>query len=170
MPLLIRKFSNLDAANILLRGGIIGGRDIVSAASRGGATLTGSSPQASAQSALYLHGLTLIFTTPNETVTFASSPTNAQVPITLATAIAQIHAQTTGIKAQLIDGRMAFVDEDASAIVALSDAGTANAIFGYGNTAVSGVLYGAPGEAAPALVSASAVANSNTYLVVTDEA
>ena len=171
MALQLRKYSNLKLVELILQGGIIGGADIVREASKT-ATLVGSSPQVTAQSGLFLHGKTLVFNAPSATVTFAATPANVQVPMTLPTAIAQIHTQTSNaVKVQLIDGKLAIVDSDASAAVDLDETGTANSIFGFDSTGDTvGTLYNAPGGGAPELVEVMNTLNENTYLVVTNEA
>ena len=168
MALQVRKYSNLELVDLILKGGIIGGSAITQIASEG---LTQVSASVTAQSALYLHGKTLVFLAPAVTVTFVASPAGVNSPMTLRAAMAQILSQTTNaVKPQLIQGRMALVHATAASAISLDNVGTANSLFGFaGDADTVGTKYAAPAGAAPALVSIVPCNNDNSYLVVTNE-
>lgn len=152
MPLNFRKFNSVDDVTLFLKGHIIGGTDL------------NRTPNA-----LYLHGKTLIFNTPGATVTFAASPTNAQVSLTLQQIKAQIEAQAAGVTAKFNKGRLElFVT--AGTLINLDSAGTANGLLGFDTAAdTASVVYAAPGAAAPALVSIVPDVSSNAYMVVVND-
>lgn len=152
MALRFRKFPSVDDLSLLLRGHILGGVDIL------------RSP-----GALYLHGKTLIFTTPSATVTFAASPASAQVPLTVAQVIAQVEAQATGVSVNINRGAIELYMTTPGAI-ALNSTGTANGQLGFDSaTPTTGAPFNAPGGSAPALVQIVTDGGSNAYMVVTDE-
>ena len=152
MALNFRKFSSMDDAAVFLKGHIIGGVDL---------TKNGSS--------LYLHGLTLVFNTPADSVTFTASPAAAQVPLTVQDVITQIEAQAAGVSARLNKGRLELYMTTPGAINLDKD-GTANAKLGFSRaTDTSNAPYNAPGGSAPALVSIIHDSGSNSYMVVTDD-
>lgn len=153
MPLNYRKFSSVDDATLFLKGHIIGGVDL-----------------SRTPSALYLHGKTLVFNTPAGTVTFAASPTAAQVPLTMAEVKEQIEADVAGVTVRFNKGRLEVWTTTPGAI-SLDATGTANAMFGFDAAADTvGAVYGVPGGAAPALVSIVPDTGSNSYLVVVNDA
>lgn len=152
MPLNFRKFSSVDDLTLFLKGHIIGGVDLTKTSS-----------------ALYLHGKTLVFNTPGATVTFAASPTNAQVSLTIQQVKTQIEAQAAGVTVRFNKGRLEmFVTTPGT--ISLDNTGTANSMFGF--DVVSDTVaapYGVPGAAAPALVSIVPDMSSNSYLVVVND-
>jgi hypothetical protein len=151
---IVRKVSALDEVNLLLRGAVLGSVELLQASS-----------------ALYLHGKTLIFTSPvGETVTFASSNSSAQTPLTLLAVLDQIAAQTTGVIARLRGSRLELVETTPSLGIAVSAAGTANAQLGFNaSVATSGKVYAAPGGSVPAFVSLVPSPTGDSYVVVTNE-
>lgn len=153
MALDFKKFARLDDVIIFLKGHLLGSADLVKS-----------------KSSLYLHGLTLIFTTPAETVTFAASPASAQVPLTLAQVKAQIEAQTTGVVVEFNMGRLELYMATPGAIGIDKD-GTANPLLGFATSAdMAATPYAEPGGTAPALVQIVPDTGSNSYLVVVDNA
>lgn len=153
MPLVARKFGKIADVNAHLIGKLVGGVDIF--------RNSGS---------LYLHGLTLIFTTPAATVTFAASPAAAQVPLTPAQVKTQIEAQTTnGVLVSFRDGHVELIASPSGTLV-LGAAGTANAMLGFMAGAASTVKpVTAPGGAAPSLVSIGPDTGSNGYILMVNE-
>lgn len=152
MALLARKVGELAELNTLLRGGVLGGIDLHRAGVYG------------------LDSLTLIVTAPSATVTFDTDPEGAQQPLSLKQILTQINAvgALTGY-ATAYEGRLRLEDPNGVVEVAVGN-GTANTILGL-KDAQAGVVYAAPGGAAPALVSVEALQQvGGGYLVVTDEA
>lgn len=152
MALTIRNFSRLEDVRLLLTGHILGGVDVT------------KNP-----AALYLHGKTLIFNTPSATVTFAASPTNAQVSLTLAQVKTQIEAQATGVSCRFNRGRIELFMTTPGTIN-LDLLGTANGLLGFDPTTdTSAAPYNIPGGSAPALVQVVPDTGSNSFMVLTDE-
>ncbi len=151
MVLDIKKFSGLDSLSSFLKGRLRGTSDLVKNTA-----------------ALYLHGKTLIFATPAETVTFAASPAAAQVPLTLAQVKTQIEAQTTGVSVGFVQGAIELYMTTPGTLVLDKD-GTANAYLGFSSVADSTVKPINPsGGAAPKFVSLVPEPGAGTYLLVTD--
>jgi hypothetical protein len=150
MALQIRMVEGIDEVNHMIRGGIVGGNPITAP--------------------LLVHGLTLVFTAPSQTVTFNSG--NALTPLSYLEIRTQILAQTSNaVEVKQFNGRLAVVDADLSAAVVLANTGTANALFGFSTTlSTTGRIYAAPGGTAPALVSISASGNTSSFILVTNEA
>jgi hypothetical protein len=150
MALLVRKFADLTEVNTLLRGGLIGGASLKNGA-------------------FGLDGKTLITTTPSATVTFDTNPEGAQQSLTLKQIIDQINAVVGLVGfATAYEGRLRLVDP-ATATAVLVGNGTANAALGL-RDGQAGVMYAAPGNTAPALVSVEVLQNVGSgYLVTTDE-
>jgi hypothetical protein len=153
MALLVRKVGDLIELNVLLRGGIFSGREI--------------------KAALYgLDGKTLVFTTPAATVTFDTNPEGSQQSLSLQDIVEQINA-TVGLTgyAKAFKSRIQLQKPTGNAAVVLSGTGTANALLGFGDSTVTGVVYAAPGGSAPALVSIESIQQTGAgYLVTTNEA
>lgn len=152
MPLLIRKFAELQMINTLLRGGIRGGRLI--------------------DSGIYgLDGQTLVFTAPAITITFATTPSGEQQVLTRKEILDQINTGALDGWAKFADGLLTVVDPAGATAVDLANTSTALAAFGFDADGATGVVYAAPGGAAPALVSVGLESlSSSTYLVATEEA
>jgi hypothetical protein len=160
MPLISRRFADLDTINVFLRGGIIGGKDFRPTATTQNSPVYG------------IAGKTLIFTTPNATVTFTTPGSAQQEGLDLKAILAQITTALGGnYSARAFQGRIAIIDKTAAVIVSLNSTGTANAMLGFDSSpATVGKIYAAPGNAAPALVSiASESLSGNSYVVTTDE-
>lgn len=154
MAILTQKITGLDNVNFLFKGAVTAGRKYQNMAE-----------------GLYLHGLTLIFTSPVvETVTFVASPAGTQVPIPLTTVLAQIKAQTTGVNAQMKEGQIVLVEATPASGVGVNKTGTANAALGLDTTAVTaGIVYNVPGGGAPELIDIHPI-DANVFLVTTEEA
>lgn len=154
MALLVRKISEITRVNALLRGGIFGSVDLRKGLVYG------------------LHGKTLIFTAPAATVTFTTPNSSAQDGLTLSAILEQINdvaALDGWVKAY--EGALLAVDPAGSTAVVLDKDGTANTIFGFQkNVDTAGVVYAAPGGAAPALVSVDPIQYADLYVVTTEEA
>ena len=152
MALVIRKFSGLSDLNAFVTGRLRGSVDL---------TKTHSS--------LYLHNLTLEFTTPAETVTFAASPAAAQVPLTLAQIKAQIEAQTTGVSVAFSQGYLELF-MTTPGLIALAAGGTAKPLFGFAAAASSARPLNPPGGAAPTFISLSPEGSQSNYLLTYNDA
>jgi hypothetical protein len=155
MALFIHRLGSQKETEVFLQGGIIGGASLV-------------------DKDLYIHGQTLVFTgASTATVTFAASPANAQVPLSLTQVLAQIVAQTTSaIKPFIFNGRLGLIDAGVpSAATGLAAGSTALAALGFkAATAVTGKVFNAPGGAAPALVSGgTSPVDANTFILITEE-
>lgn len=151
MALNFRKFNTVDEVSTFLKGHLIGGVDVKGRQ-------------------LFVHGLTLIFTTPSATVTFAATVASAQNPLTLQQVKTQIEAQAAGVTAKFNRGRLELFATTPGAI-GLDKDGTANAIFGFTSAAdMAAAPYNVPGGAAPALVQIIPDNGSNAYMVVTNDA
>jgi hypothetical protein len=149
MVLDIRKFSGLDSLNTFIKGRLRGTTDLV------------KNP-----AGLYLHGLTLHFTTPAATVTFAASPTAAQVPLTLAQIKAQIEAQTTsGVLVTWFGGCIELRAAPAGALVLASDS-TALSLLGLSAATVQPL--NAPGGSAPKFIGLEPEGSPGTFLLIMD--
>lgn len=154
MALRIRKIAELEEVNSFIRGGIIGGRDI--------------------RRGVYgLDGLTLIFTSPAATVTFATTPASPQIALSATEILTQINAvgALTGWARCDSAGKLVIEDPLGATAAVLADTGTANTLFGFNDDdPTTGVVYGAPGAGAPEVVSLSMDAQgSGTYILLTDE-
>ena len=151
MPLLVRKVGELQEVNTLLRGGLIGSKNL--------------------QKATYdLDGKTLVTTTPVATVTFDTNPEGAQQPLSLKQIIDQINAVSTlaGF-AGAYEGCLKLEDPTGGTGIVIGN-GTANGTLGF-KSGQAGVVYSEPGSSAPALVDVSVLQNvGGGYLVVTNEA
>lgn len=151
MPLVIRKFQGLKALNLFMTGKIRGGVDL--SKSIGG---------------LFLHGRTLVFNTPAGTVTFASSPASAQVPITLKEALTQIEAAVATVKTEVVDNNLVLSTATPGPID-LDLTGTANSIFGFDTAADTTATPVNPSAGAvPKFVSLVA-GDGGSYLLVTED-
>lgn len=154
MALRVRKVAELDEVNTFLRGGIVGGKDI--------------------RPGIYgLHGLTLIFTSPAATVTFATTPAGSQEKLTARQILDQINAvgALSGYARTDGSGKLTIESPTGATAVVLGAAGTANAFFGFNTDgATTGIVFAVPGGNAPALVALSMDAQgSGTYILLTDE-
>lgn len=151
MVLDIRKFSGLSELNAFVKGKLRGSTDLIKN--------SGS---------LYLHGLTLIFATPVGTVTFAASPTSAQVPLTLAQVRAQIEAAVATVSCRFVQGRIELFLTAPGPLV-LDKTGTANSLLGFDTTTNSSVAPVNPAAgASPKFVALAPEGQAGTYLLVTD--
>jgi hypothetical protein len=151
MVLDIRKFSGLDSLNAFVKGRLRGSTDLVKT-----------------PSSLYLHGLTLIFATPADTVTFAASPAAPQVPLTRAQVKAQIEAQAAGVLVNFVQGAIELRADPAGTLVLDKD-GTANALLGFPTKADTTVRpVNPPGGASPIFISVGPEGSQGTYLLTID--
>lgn len=152
MALLIRQLDSIEDINVFLRGGIQGrvklGKDLFD-----------------------LNGKTLIFTGPAVTVTFATTPAAAQVPLSVSAMLGQLNTQLTGnYVARIVRGRLVVVDSTGALATVLANTGTANAALGFvTDVATTGVVYAPASGAAPRLISIDPLATSAAYLITTDE-
>jgi hypothetical protein len=155
MALFARKTESLAFANILLKGGIIGGKDLRNEDKQRGGVYD-------------LNGKTLSFNAAAETVTFVAA--SAQVPLTTRDILDQINTALSAREARLIDGNLAFIDSDYSAAIILDATSTAAPLLGFADGQIDGKLYSAPGGALPSLVALGAgFSSDSTYLLITDE-
>lgn len=154
MAIKIRKINDLERVELLLRGGILGGKSLK-------------------DGPIYnLDAKTLIFTQPEaKTITFATTPHSTQEPLTLSQIITQINAGLTDPLASAIQGQLTFVEAIPDDGVTIDKAGTANKLLGLdSDDDMVGVIYNGPGGGTPQLISLSIVANCDgMYIVVTDE-
>jgi len=117
-----------------------------------------------------LDGLTLEFTTPLITVTFAMILNSARNALTLPEIAAQVTAGLgAGYEARIFENRLVVAATAPSAGIVLAGTGTANTHVGFNPAGAAGVTYGAPDGVAPRLISLSQPAGSNSFLVVTEE-
>lgn len=133
--LVIKKFANVDEANHMLKGGIVGGN--------AGGEFTG------------LVGNTITFTSPADSVTF-TQPAGRTEGVMLFTDIkTQVEAQIPTIRAVIVNGKIGFVLATPNAAVTLASANEpARAMLGFPNQeAISGQFVNNPGGSNPALVS-----------------
>lgn len=151
MPLVTRKFGNYKALNAFYLGKIRGGADLSKLAN-----------------ALFLHGKTLIFTTPAGTVTFAASPAAAQNPMKLSDVKVEIEAQVATVKAEIVDYALQLWTATPGTIV-LSKDGTANSFFGF-DTAVdtTAKIVAVPGGAAPKFIALAPGYDGSLFLTTED--
>jgi hypothetical protein len=151
MVLDIKKFSGLDALTTYVKGRLRGSTDL---------TKTPGS--------LYLHGLTLIFTTPVASVTFAATPAAAQVPLTVAQVKTQIETQTAAaVLVNFVNGRLELRAAPAGALV-LAANGTSNPLLGFDATTASSVAPVNPAAGASPKFVALQPEGNGTYILVTD--
>lgn len=151
MVLDIRKFSSLESLNAFIKGRLRGSTDLVKT-----------------PSSLYLHGRTLIFATPAATVTFAASPTAAQVPLTKAQVKTQIEAQAAGVLVSFVQGAIELRANPAGTLVLDKD-GTANALLGFPTKADTTVTpVSPPGGSNPEFISVGPEGSQSTYLLTLD--
>jgi hypothetical protein len=152
MALVIRKFSGLSDLNAFVTGRLRGSVDL---------TKTHSS--------LYLHNLTLVFTTPAATVTFAASPAATQVPLTLAQIKAQIEAQAAGVLVSWVNGYLELRASPAGTLV-LGAGGTSKPLFGLPAAATTVTPLNPPGGAAPTFISVGPEGSQSNYLLTYNDA
>ena len=149
MVLNVKKFSGLADLNSFIAGKLRGSTDLV------------KNP-----GSLYLHGKTLIFATPVGTVTFAASPTAAQVPLTVAQVRAQIEAAVATVSCRFVQGRLELFLTAPGPLVLDKD-GTANELLGFDTKTDSSVTPINPaGGASPTYVDLTPEGISGTYLLV----
>lgn len=118
-----------------------------------------------------LHGLTLVFTAPSATVTFADA--NA-VGLTLKAIMAEIASDSSNaLKAQLFSGSLFIIQPTPSAAVALDlSASTAKASFGFKSDATgsyAGKKYDVPSGTAPRVLSFQPAPQADSIIVMTEE-
>lgn len=163
--IVVRELQDITEVNALLQGGIIGGKSLHSAQSPAG------SPHVN-EGIYNLHGKTLIFTSPaSETVTFASTNSIEQEPMTLQQISTQIEAQTTGVEVRWTkDRRLILIETIPSNGVTVTNAGTANALLGFG-TGVnsSGKFYNSDFTNSPFILSVSPSSLSGSFVITTEE-
>ncbi len=148
MPLKFKKFRNIDEANHVLTGGIVGGP-----VGDGGID--------------QIVGKKLTFTAPAGTVTFTQG-TKYQGRLTFAEIKAQAEAAIANLRVVLIDRKIAFRHASGTAVTlaAVSD-DHARPPLGLPLTAVAGVVYAGPGGANPKVVQFSP--QGDTIHVLTEE-
>lgn len=130
MPLKIRKFRNIDEANHLLNGGIIGA-DLK----------TGGIDE--------LVGKLITFTSPAGSKTFTQG-TKYPGRLTFDEIKAQLEAAIANLRVVMIDRKIAFRHASGTAVTMAAAAGdTARPLLGFPLTAVTGVTYAGPGGANP---------------------
>lgn len=153
MALNLRKLASIDEITVLLKGHILGGVNVPGT-----------------HSARYLHGKTLVFNTPADTVTFVATPASAQVPLSLQEILDQITTQAAGVSAQFNRLGQLELFVTTPGPINLDLTGTANAMLGF-DTAVdtAAAPFDVPGGTPPALVQVVSDHGSNSFLVITDE-
>ena len=153
MALLVRKIPDINHINSRLRGGIVAGKDI-------------------RKGVFELYNKTLEFTAPAGTVTFTTPNSTLQDSLTVKEILTQIDAVLGAGWAKVdAEGHLIITDPTGAVAVILAGASTADGLLGFDGNGVSGTLYNPPGGSAPALVSLSTTpVDSNTYLLITDEA
>lgn len=153
MGIRVRKFIDLVEVNLFLRGGIQAGTDL--------------------RGAVYgLYNKTLVFSSPSAaTVTFTTTNSSTQDPLTIVDIISQINAQTSSNLAKVAtDGTLVLETDNASSAVTISGTGTANVALGFDASGESGTVYAAPSGTAPYLISVNPLSLSGGgYIVVTEE-
>lgn len=156
MPLVARKFQSLDALNVFLQGGIeVGSQlNLVNGKVHG------------------LHGLTLVFTTPAGTVTFADAD---GLGLSLLDIITQINDDVATLKARSInDGgqqRLVIIEVSPTGGVVLDGAtSTANQVFGFSESTVTGTFYNPPDGVAPRLIATESSPGNDSTVVIVEEA
>lgn len=150
MPLKIKKFRNIDEANHLLNGGVIGA-DLKS----GGID--------------DLVGKVITFTAPAGTKTFTQG-TKYPGRLTFDEIKTQLEAAITNLRVVMIDRKIAFRHATAATAVTLAAAGgdTARPLLGVPLGAVAGVVYAGPAGSAPK-VSSMQPGAGDTVFVLTEE-
>lgn len=151
MPLKIKKFRNVDEANHMLNGGLIGGD-----------MKTGGIDD--------LVGKTITFTSPVGTKTFTASTTQHTGRLSFADIKAQLEGAMATLRVVLIAGRIAFRHATPGTVVSLGAVNESGRVpLGLpNNEAISGVVYAGPAGAAPK-VSLMQPAG-DTVFVLTEEA
>jgi hypothetical protein len=154
MALVTRKFGTLADLNAFY-----GGR------------IRGSVPLTRTPGSLFLHGLTLITSTPAASVTFAATPAAAQVPLTLQEVKEQIEDQSAAaLTVNFVAGHLELRATTPGALVIDKD-GTANPLLGIDTSAdSSAAVVSEPGGSAPTFVALGSDSGSNSYLLTTDDA
>ena len=156
MALNLRKLNELVRVETFLQGGVLSGKNL-------------------SQGLYGLHGLTLILKSPLAgTVTFATTPANAQGFLTFKEILDQINAESGGgwasTKAKGLRGELVLIEDTPTSGVTVDKTGTANALLGFPTSAdLAGKVFNAPGGGTPELVSVTMIALNNYYLVITDE-
>jgi hypothetical protein len=146
-----RKLQGMEGVNNFLKGRLLGGIDLRPAK-------------------FFIHGKTLIFTTPSSTVTFTSGA-GAQVPLSAKDILAQIGSQTANaVRAEFSrDGRLV-VYAATPGVITVAANGTANADLGFPAAASTAAPINEPGGAAPEFVTLEAVGtDEDSYIVITNE-
>jgi len=144
----VRKIGSIFELNLFLNGGLLSSRKI------GNLALYG------------LHGKTLEFTSPAGTVTFATPGSSLQEGLTLKEIVTQINAIHSGYARMY---KEALVLSGPSPVV-LDASSTALELLGFDKAGMTGVAYGKPGDAAPALISVAADEHAaDTWVLVTEE-
>jgi len=153
MALRVRKVAEQEELNTLLRGGITGGRKLLSGI-------------------FGLDGVTLVFSSPAATVTFATTPSSSQVALSAKEILDQINAvgALSGYAHTDQAGKLVIEDPAGATAVVLGNTGTANAALGFSDGGATGVVFGGPGSGAPEVIALSPDAQgSGTFILLTDE-
>jgi len=148
----ILQFGDLRRFDFVVNGGIAGGKKVTNANGK----------------VLGLHGKTLIFTTPGGTATFSDAGGTGLSPADI---IAEIVGSggLSGLQPSFIDGYLNVIEATPSAGVVLAGTGTANASFGFGKAAVTGLVYNPYDGAAPrVLMGPNARAQMDGYYTVVE--
>ena len=131
MALKILKFRNIEEANHMLGGGILGG-------------------EVSAAGVADLVGKTITFTAPAGTKTFTQPSGTYQGLLTFKDIKAQLEAAITNLVVLQINNKIAFKHASGTAVTMGATTETGRAPLGLPNgKAVTGVVYAGPGGASP---------------------
>ena len=152
MPFLqVNRVRNEFEANLFLQGGIRFPRPY-----KGDEVISG------------LHGLTLTFTTPATTITFADA---TQAGLRIQQVMEQIIADSmSALRPTLRDGVLHLVEATPTTGVVLDGMNsTAAATFGFPASNVEGVAYAPPDGAAPRLINFSDTGSGDGFFVLTEE-
>lgn len=151
MPLKIKKFRNIDEANHVLTGGIVGGE------LKGGGVDD-------------LVGKTITFSAPAGSKTFTSSSTQHVGRLSFADIKTQLEAAVTNLVVLMIDRKIAFRHATPGTAVALAAVDeTGRVPLGLpNNKALAGVVYAGPAGVAPKV--SLMQPQNDTVFVLTEEA
>ena len=151
MALRIHEFDNIRDVEFFLCGGIKGGRKLV--LHTGGRVLG-------------LHGLTLVFSSPAATVTFADASGEG---LTLSDIIDQIVAAVPTLSVSWRDGVINLILSTPTAAVVLDSTGTANTLFGFSASSDhAGHYFNGPSGVTPRFIQAQPKARFDGYYVVVE--
>lgn len=151
MPLNVRRFKSEFDVNVVLNGGIQ-----LPLPLRGSERFFG------------LHALTLVFTTPEATVTF-DDPTGAGLLVK--DIIDQINTDANALKAFLRNQVLYIMEVSPSGGIVLDGANsTARPVLKLPNGNVTGIIYDSPDGTAPRLISLADTGVMDGFVLVTEEA